>query len=129
MNNSKKILIVDDDVDIINQTSSLLKEAGYDVISAQSEGEAMEFLDEFQPHIAILDVMMENKDSGFILCHAIKRLYPHTPVIIMTSVTSITGMEFGMETDEGRSWIKADSFINKPVRYEHLIREVKRLEK
>jgi hypothetical protein len=40
--------------------------------------------------------MMENEDSGFILCYKLKRMYPEVPVIIATAVSAETGMWFGI---------------------------------
>ena len=48
-------------------------------------------------------------------------------MIILTSVSSVTGIKFPMEAGGQRPWIKADSFLNKPVRAELLRNEVRRL--
>ena len=71
--------------------------------------------------------MMENLDSGFVLCHQIKRLYPETPVIILTAVKSATGVDLAPKSSGAASWIKADLMLDKPVRPEQLRNEVKRL--
>jgi two-component system, OmpR family, response regulator len=70
---------------------------------------------------------MEHTDSGFTLCHHIKKRYPDVPVIIITAVTSETGLEFDSYTAEERSWVKADSMLSKPIRVEQLLREIERL--
>ena len=44
-----------------------------------------------QSELAILDLMMEEKDSGFVLCHRIKKLYPDTPVMMVIAVKAATG--------------------------------------
>ena len=71
--------------------------------------------------------MMEEMDSGFILAHHVKKLYADTPVILLTAVTSLTGMRFGRGTADSRSWVKADVVMDKPVRGDQLINEVRRL--
>ena len=71
--------------------------------------------------------MMEQKDSGFILCHYSKRLHPEAPAILLTSVTAATGLSFAATTAEAQSWIKADRVRDKPVRPEQLRAEVGRL--
>jgi hypothetical protein len=48
-------------------------------------------------------------------------------VLLVTGVTSETGFEFDAQTSEERSWIKADGLLPKPIRYEQLIGEVKKL--
>jgi len=123
----KNILVVDDDIDILEQLSAVLTEAGHHVVTAEGEAGAEERLAAMKPDLAIVDVMMEQQDSGFMLSHQIKQLYPGTPVIILTSVTAATGFEFPMEAGGERPWIKADRFLPKPVRPEVLRAEVARL--
>ena len=72
-------------------------------------------------------MMMENMDSGFVLSHRIKKLYPDTPVIILTSVTADTRIDFDVTTNDDQSWIKANAWIDKPVRSEQLRGEIARL--
>jgi CheY-like chemotaxis protein len=127
MSESKKILLVDDDPDIIEQLSVSLAEEGYVVTTAGSQEEAEEALLAGKPDLAILDLMMEEQDSGFVLCYELKKLFPGVPVIILTSVKSATGMSFAPESSEEQSWVKADSILDKPVRPERLKNEIHRL--
>ena len=116
----KTILIVDDDPDIILQLTALLEKSGYVVKSAASAAEAEEALLSVRPDLAIIDLMMEEKDSGFILCHLIKRLYPGTPVMMLTAVKAATGLTFAAGVGEEGSWLEADLLMDKPVRPEQL---------
>jgi len=127
MKKKTNILVVDDDRDILDQLVTVLTDAGYGVVAAEGEAQGEERLIDARPDLAIVDVMMENQDSGFMLSHKIKKLYPGTPVIILTSVSSVTGFRFPLEAGGEKPWIKADSFLNKPVRPELLRNEVKRL--
>lgn len=124
---AKKILVVEDDLDQLDHLSSLLKAEGYEVIAAQGQTEGEEALLSQIPDLAILDLMMENLDSGFVLCHQIKRLYPGTPVILLTAVKSQTRIDFTSKSKEAASWVKADALLDKPVRAEQLRVEVRRL--
>ena len=85
MKKKTNILVVDDDSDILNQISTVLTDAGYAVVAAEGEAQAEERLIDAKPDLAIVDVMMEHQDSGFMLSAKIKKLYPDTPVIILTS--------------------------------------------
>jgi len=127
MMKNANILVVDDDKDILEQLAAVLTAAGHEVVTAEGEVQAEERLIDARPDLAIVDVMMESQDSGFMLCHKIKKLYPGTPVIILSSVSSLTGFKFPLEAGGDKPWIKADSFLNKPVRPELLRSEVKRL--
>lgn len=126
-NIKKSILVVDDDVDILEQTRAHLEAAGFGVICAGSEKEADMMLKGFTPDLAVLDLMMENQDSGFILGYKIKKKDPRIPVIIVTAVAGQTGIDFDVITSEESSWIKADAIIEKEIRYEQLLGEVNRL--
>ena len=123
----KKILIVDDDIDMLEQVALILKAEGYQVIQAQGQKEGEEALLTTIPDLAVLDLMMENMDSGFVLCHQIKHLYPDTPVILLTAVRSETGVDFSPKSKAAASWIKADMLLDKPIRPEQLRVEVRRL--
>ena len=127
MTNAKKILIVDDDPDILDQVTLILSKDGYDVETAESTPDAEEKLLSRQPDLAILDLMMDERDAGFVLCHRIKKLYPETPVIMMTAVKAATGMSFAADSAKQKGWIKVDQLLDKPVRPETLRATVKRL--
>jgi CheY-like chemotaxis protein len=127
MTKTKKILVVEDDIDQLDQLSMILKADGYDVITAQGQAEGEEAILTSIPDLAILDLMMENMDSGFVLCHQIKHLYPDTPVILLTAVKSETGVDFSPKSKGAASWIKADVLLDKPIRPEQLRIEVQRL--
>lgn len=129
MSNNKTILLVDDDIDFLTQTKVRLEAENFDVITAESKAEAEEILEDKKADLAIIDIMMEDEDAGFALAYKIKSRDESMPVIITSAVTSETGMEFDAKTDEEKSWIKADTFIPKPIRYEQLFNEIARLTK
>ncbi len=127
--NKKKItvMLVDDDIDFLTQTKIRLEASGYFVRTAESQKDGEKLLKEFTPDIALLDLMMENMDGGFALAYHIKRKDANIPVIIASGVTSETGIEFDAKTNEEKSWIKADAFLTKPIRFEQLEKEIMRL--
>jgi len=123
----KTVLIVDDDVDSLSQLTMHMKNMGFEVISGETQKEGEELIAVNKPDLAIFDLMMDNKDSGFILSYKIKKKYPDVPVIIATAVTAETGMLFGLNTDEEKKWIKADLYLEKGLRYEQLQIEIGKL--
>lgn len=127
MSDKKMLLVVDDDPDCLDQIGEILRSAGYQVISASSQEEAEELLLRSQPDLSVLDLMMEEMDSGFVLCHTIKKLYPEMPIILLTGVTSATGMSFKSQDPRGRKWVEADVLLDKPVRPEELRSTVAKL--
>jgi CheY-like chemotaxis protein len=124
MSKAKKILVVDDDLDIVEQVTMILRKDGHEVHEAGTMTEAEEMLLGVKPDLAIIDLMMEEKDSGFVLCHRIKKLYPGTPVIILTAVKAATGLSFAADSAVQQSWLKADLLLDKPIRAERLRADV-----
>ena len=128
MNVSEKtILIVDDDADSLFYMKFHVEKFGFSVVTADSQREAEKIIRTLKPDLAILDLMMENEDSGFILSHKLKRKYPELPVIIATAVASETGMNFNVSSEEDRKWIKADSYLEKGIHPEQLHKEIVKL--
>ncbi len=121
------IFLVDDDTDYIFQMTKMLENMGYEVISACGQKEAEEMIDKINPDLAIIDLMMENKDSGFILSYRIKQRLPDLPVIIATALTAETGMMFSLEDEADKEWIKADAYLEKGLRPDQLHREINKL--
>lgn len=123
----KTVLVVDDDEDFLFQMEVQLKNAGFQVITAPGQKAAEELMGTVAPDLVILDLMMENQDAGFVLAHRIKRENPQLPVILVTAVTSETGLDFEDASAGKSAWIDADAMLAKPVRFEQLSREIERL--
>lgn len=126
-NDKPTVLLVDDDDDFLFQQRLQLEAAGFSVIPAQGCGEAETILKETRPDVAVLDVMMEDPDAGFVLCHHIRKKDASIPIILVTSVNSESGLDFDMATEGEREWIKADAWLAKPIRFEQLRCEIDRL--
>ena len=127
MSEVKTVLIVDDDEDFLLQQEIYLKKAGYRVRTAAGRKEAELLVEKDKIDCAVIDLMMEEVDGGFVLAHHLKSVNPALPVIMVTAVTSETGLNFGTMGEGEKKWVKADVVLAKPIRYEQLIREVERL--
>lgn len=124
----KRILLVDDDPDFLEQTAARLRADGLEVIPADSQARGEEVLaTDTNFDLAVLDLMMEHPDSGFVLGYRIRRTRPETPILLVTGVTGETGLEFDAATAEERRWVPADAVLPKPFRYEQLRAEIQRL--
>lgn len=123
----KKALLVDDDIDILGQLEIQMKSLGFEVVTAENQAEGEKLIEEEDYDVALFDLMMENQDSGFILSYKSKKKNPQVPIIMITSVTGETGLEFNSSTEENRSWIKADVVLDKDIRFEQLQSELERL--
>ena len=121
------ILLVDDDQDYLLQLQAKIQHFGFKTITAEGQKEAEELIEKTKPDLAILDLMMENEDSGFILSYKLKKKYPDVPVIIATAVATETGINFDVNDENNRKWIRADSFMEKGIKPEILFNEISRL--
>lgn len=122
----KTILLADDDPDVIFQVKHYLERWGYEVVAVDSREEAERYLEGACPDLAILDLMMEEEDSGFILSYRIKKCRPEVPVIISTAVAAERGISFDINSPGSKSWIKADHYLEKGFRMEQLRMLVKK---
>jgi len=121
------ILVADDDPDYLFQTVFNLKKEGYKTMATESQAEAESVIARYKPDLAIFDLMMENDDSGFILCYKIKKKYPDVPVILATAVSNETGLSFSLDSEQAKSWIRADLYLEKGIRPEQLNQEIMKL--
>jgi two-component system response regulator GlrR len=118
MNNEKeRILLVDDDTDLLRLLSIRLSGAGYEVSTAESGEEAMALLPLVRPHLVITDLRMEGMD-GMALFDAIRGKQASLPVIILTAHGSIP--DAVEATRRG-----VFSFLTKPLDSKALLKEVR----
>ena len=111
-----KILLVEDDINIIKPLSELLLKENFNVKTADSQKKALMLLDEEKFDVALLDIILR-EGNGFSLCNAIKSKYD-LPVIFLTAsgdeYSVVTGLDMG-----------ADDYIEKPYRPRELISRIK----
>ena len=126
MEKKRKILLVDDDPDILSQLELLLKSHGYEVFTADTSHKAFEIFQKELPDAVATDLMMEEMDSGFMLTYQIKKTEhgKKIPVIVLTSATYVTGYKFDAFTTEEKDWLKCDAVLNKPINVEELIQKI-----
>ena len=87
-NRRKKILVVDDDVNVLTVVSDTLKSFGFGVKTANNAQEAMKITDEGYPDLALIDLRMPEMD-GIELMHRIKMKNPRIPVVICSGSLSV----------------------------------------
>jgi two-component system alkaline phosphatase synthesis response regulator PhoP len=125
--NIATLLLVDDDEDFIWTFRMQFEKEGFRVVSALDRATGMKLAETEKPDLAILDLMMDEVDGGLVMAFQLKKLYPEMPVIMATALSRDTGMYLGTETREDRSWVRADKVLNKPVRFEQMLKEVRLL--
>ncbi|HQL58062.1 MAG TPA: response regulator, partial [Myxococcota bacterium] len=70
-NDVKRILVIDDDHDLVESTSALLRAQGFEVSGAYAAEEGKKAIQDFRPHLIVLDIMMETDSAGFDLAYAL----------------------------------------------------------
>jgi DNA-binding response OmpR family regulator len=113
-----KVLIIDDDHDILETTGSVLEAEGFEMHSADSVEKGIESIDKIAPDLILLDVMFpESKTRGFEAAEEIKTRYP---LILLTAINREYAFDFTAKD------AKADAFLNKPVRTKTLVELIKK---
>jgi len=123
----QNVLLIDDDPDFRQKMKQSLQNAGYTVTEAEGESQAYEIVRNKKFDLAVVNLILENSDSGFSLSYHFKQNYPKMPIVLLSNAVGEFGIEFSLESTAERSWIKADALINKPIRTEQLLQAVKRL--
>ena len=111
-----RILVVDDEKNIVDIIKYNLKKEGYEVMTAGDGEEALRLNEEFKPDIILLDIMMPKLD-GYAVCRKVREKYD-TPIIMLTAraeeVDKVLGLELG-----------ADDYVTKPFGTRELMARVK----
>lgn len=113
----KKILIVDDEVDIANSIQYVLNQEGFVTFLAYNGLKAMDLITKEKPDLVILDLMMPGID-GYEVCRRIRATDKKTPILMLTARTSEIDTVVGLE-------LGANDYIAKPVRLRELVARVK----
>ncbi|MBQ4407254.1 MAG: response regulator transcription factor [Bacteroidales bacterium] len=120
-NSNYKILLVDDEADILEFLSYNLKKAGYNVLTANNGRDAIKLAKQYLPHLIILDVMMPEMD-GIETCEEMRKL----PVLNNTVVAFLTARNEDYSQIAGFE-AGADDYIAKPIKPKVLISRVSAL--
>jgi CheY-like chemotaxis protein len=124
---AKKVLIIDDDVDILEAVRLTLTSAGYEVVAATGGPQGMARLREGGADLVILDVMMARDTEGFQLAQDLKAdpALKAIPILMMTSVSAKSGFAFDPEADG--DYLPVEDYVDKPVDPADLVARVKKL--
>ena len=147
MPNTHRILIVDDNDEIVAYFSEILEEHGYEYSVAQDGKKAIELMGTSRPDLVLLDIMMPRK-GGIAVYNRMKKdpELAAVPIVIVTGASVETGVqmktgeenpkenyqddmtrEFGVQLRERLQNLTPDGFLEKPVEPEQLISKIKSL--
>jgi len=129
----EKILVIEDDEQMVEFVKRVLEAHSYQVHSAPSAEEGLKKVKELSPDLIILDVMLETKGEGFWTAQKLKstdaqseyREYSHIPILMLTAIHTQTEFRFSPETDG--EYLPVEDFVEKPVEPGELVQKVKNL--
>jgi DNA-binding response OmpR family regulator len=117
----KKVLIADDEANIVMSLQFLMEFEGYEVRTVADGQAALRVLRDFQPDLVLLDVMMPKK-NGYEICQAMRE----TPALAGIKVVMLTAKGRDIDAEKGLA-LGADSYVTKPFATKELVATVKAL--
>lgn len=124
---SQKILLIDDDTDLVEMNRVFLAAQGYDVVCAYNGSEGLAKAQAEKPDLIVLDVMMTDVGEGFEVARELKNdaATKTIPIIMLTSVNQEHGFSLTIAPDE--VWNPVDEFIEKPFGPKELMRKIQEM--
>ena len=127
---NEKILIIDDDDDLVHAMRLPLEAAGFKVSRAANGDDGLRKVKEVKPDLIILDVMMDTTTAGFQVSLALRspdpaseyKAFSRIPILMLTAIHSTTPLRFGPDQD----YLPVDAFVEKPIDPEELIKMVRK---
>nr|MBN1229315.1 response regulator [Anaerolineae bacterium] len=126
-----KILIIDDDPDMVLAARLCLENAGHEVYEAASSREGLSSIEQVRPDIIILDVMMDTTTSGFQLALTLRSPDPNSPyaeyanipIIMLTAIHTTSPVKLSPDSD----YLPVDAFIDKPIDPTALLKQIEEI--
>ncbi len=120
MADKKKILVIDDDVDITDSLKAILTGNGFDAFTASDGKDGLEAVDKVKPDLVLCDMMMEQVDAGSRVAHEIRKKDKKLPIYLLSSIGTATAQN--VELDR----LGFSGVFQKPVSPDHLIKTIKK---
>jgi two-component system response regulator ChvI len=120
------ILLIEDDADFVEVTRMVLESNGHTMTAAYSAEEGWAALAKEPPNVILLDCMMEEFDSGFVLANDISIKYPDVPIIMLTAVHDYMSSNWNFSTDKDKDWLPVHQFLEKPVTPDALLAAIEK---
>jgi len=118
-----KVLLIDDDEDVIKQYQAALAGTGHELSVAYSAAEARAVLEKKIPEVAVVDILMDNGVPGFDLAREIHEKAPQAPILMVSSLNTELKQPFDSTADAKLPIFK---FLDKPVPGKTLVEEIRK---
>jgi CheY-like chemotaxis protein len=130
-----KILVVDDDPDIVESSRLVLESANYQVLTAGSPEEAWEQVTANKPDLILLDIMMPDRTEGFQFVWKLRSQGPEdvrdVPIIVISAIHETTDLRFYPDQSDGTykpgEFLPVQGFIDKPLEPKALLAKIAEL--
>ena len=132
MAEATKILVVDDDPDIVESSRLVLESAKYQVLTAGSPEEAWEQATTNKPDLILLDIMMPDRTEGFQFVWKLRNEAPEdvrdTPIVVVSAIHETTDLRFYPDQSDGTyeagEFLPVQGFIDKPLEPKSLLAKI-----
>ncbi len=126
-----KILIIEDDPDMVEAVRLPLEASGYELVAAGTAEEGLEKVQEINPDLIILDVMLETTTAGFQVSLKLRSPDPDSeyadyrdiPILMLTAIHTTTPLRFGPDEE----YLPVDDFVDKPIDPDVLLNKIANL--
>lgn len=128
-----KILVIDDDPDLVESIKIALEANGFQVETAENGTEGLKKIKAAAPDLIVMDVMMDTITEGFQLSQKLKnpdpkseyKAYTQIPILMLTGISQKMNMTFSPAKDE--DFLPVEAFVEKPVKLDSLINKIKQM--
>jgi two-component system, OmpR family, response regulator len=117
MTSGNRLLVVDDETNIVELLHTALRFVGYDVRAATTGGQALEVAETFRPDLVVLDVMLPDLD-GFEVCRRLRGILPQVRVVFLTARNQAADAVTGLTVAGG------DEYVRKPFSLDELVARI-----
>ena len=134
MQKLSKILVVDDDESMVEAVKAILEAEDYEVVTAYSKEEGLLRVEDSEPDLIILDVMMDHITDGFQVSRKLKSdpQTAHIPILMLTSIhqeldSRLSPGVIRYSPDTDGEYLPVDDFVDKPIQPSDLLERVGKL--
>jgi twitching motility two-component system response regulator PilH len=129
MSNRQRILVIDDDVQVVDTVETLLQSVGYETFHAFRTEDGMELARKNRPDLILLDVMFSGPPGpdGFETSRLVQDdpALKGIPIIMLSGVKTVMGLSYDFTPDT--TWLPIKAFLEKPLRPDKLLREIEKV--
>ncbi|MBN1498398.1 MAG: response regulator [Spirochaetes bacterium] len=120
MADMKKILVIDDDIDITEAIKAILTGNGFDAYTATNSRDGIDAVDKVKPDLVLCDMMMEQVDAGTKVAHEIRKKDKKLPIYLLSSIGAATAQN--VELDK----LGFNGVFQKPVSPDYMVKTIKK---